>query len=310
LATTKEKVIVSGRKRGKGIIFTFLFPALLIYILLFVYPAFNTFKYSLYNWSGFGINNAVFIGLGNFKEALTDQYVWLALSNNLYILVIGGFLMFSAALFFSVVLTIPGFRGRSFFKAVIFMPYVLNQAAVGLMWVFILQPRFGLLNTLLRQIGLDSLAQSWLGSRSPAMGSIIFVIIWSSIGFYMILLMAGIETIPSDLYDSAQVDGANTFQLFRFLTLPLIRDILSIAVIFWMLNAIQQFGVIFAMTRGAPANQTNTVATYMMNLAFPYLGSYNFRFGYASAIGVLMLIPVFGISLLLFALRRKEALEF
>lgn len=309
MATTKEKVIISGRKRGKGIVFAFLAPPILIYLLFFIYPAVNAFKVAMYDWSGFNYANAKFIGLANFKEALTDKWVWLALSNNLYILVFGGLLMFSAALFFAAVLTTPGFRGRSFYKAIIFLPYVLNQVGVALLWIFILQPRFGMLNTLLRGIGLDALALTWLGGRGLAMGSIIYVLVWSSIGFYMILLIAGIETIPGDLYDAAKVDGASAIQTFRYLTLPLIRDILAIGVVFWMINAIKEFGVVWTLTRGGPANLTNTISTYMMNEALPYQKP-DFRLGYASAIAVVLFILVFGVTLLFFRLRRKEAIEF
>lgn len=312
MATTVEKVIVSGRKRGKGIRIAFLAPPILIYLIFYIYPAFNAIKYALYDWSGFDFGTARFVGLGNFKEAIKDKLMQVALQNNVFILVFGGVVMFSAALFFAAVLTTPGFRGRSFYKSVIFLPYVLNEVGVALLWIFILQPRFGMLNVLLKNIGLGAMAQVWLGDRFLALSCIIFIIAWHGIGFYMILLMSGIETIPLDLYDAAKVDGASSIQTFRYLTLPLLRDILAIAVVYWMIGALKVFGLVWAITGtngGGTTNGTQTVATYMYMTAFPYQSA-NFRLGYATAISVVLCILVFAVSLLFFRLQRKEAIEY
>lgn len=307
--TAVQQKAVSGRKRPKGIIFLFLLPAALLYLIFFIYPTLDALRISLFDWAGFKIETATFVGLGNFRELLGDKWARLALENNLFIMFFGGILMFSAALFFAVVLTNPRFRGRTFFKIVIFLPYVLNEVGVALLWIFILQPRFGMLNTLLRNIGLDSLAQIWLGSREYGVGSIIFITVWYTIGFYMVLLMAGIDGIPTDLFDAVKVDGANGIQTFRYLTLPLLRDILSIGIIYWMINSIKAFGVVWALTRGAPGNSTHTIATYMVDKALPYQSAL-YRMGYATAIAVVMCIIVFLFTLIYFRMQRKEAIEY
>lgn len=301
--------VISGRRRGKGIIFTFLTPAILIYAVFFLYPAASAFRISLYNWSGFYIKNATYVGLANFEEALNDKWVRLAFTNNLLIMFVGGAFLFVMALFFAVTLTNKKTKGRTFFKTMIFVPHVINEVGVALLWVFILQPRFGMLNTLFKSVGLDFLAQVWLGSRGLAMGSIIFIIVWYVIGFYMILLISGIESIPRDLYDAAKVDGAGDWQIFTRITFPLLRDVLAIAVIYWMINSLKIFGIVWAMTKGAPANKTHTVATYMMQQALPGQSSL-FRMGYGTSIAVLLFIAVFFISLLFFRISRKEAIEF
>jgi len=232
------KPVVSGRRKGKGIIFAFLAPAILIYAIFFLYPAFNAFQISLYDWSGFSFSSARFVGLANFKEALADKWVRLAFANNLIIMVVGGIFMFSLALFFAWVLTNRRYKGRTFFKTAIFLPHVINDVGVALLWVFIFQPRFGMLNQLLRSVGLSNLATVWLGSHETAIPSIIFVFVWYVIGFYMVLLIAGIEGIPTDLYDAARIDGASDWQVFRSVVLPLLRDVLAIAVIYWMIGAL------------------------------------------------------------------------
>jgi ABC-type sugar transport system permease subunit len=305
-----SEIIQSGRRRGKGIVFVFLAPAILLYLIFFIYPSVSALRISLFDWTGFNFATAEFLGLGNFKELLNDRWVRLAFTNNLYIMVFGGVLMFSSALFFASALSNPRFRGRTFFKIVIFLPYVLNEVGVALLWIFILQPRFGMLNTLLRNIGLESLTQIWLGSRNLGVGSIIFVIVWYTIGFYMVLLMAGIDGIPTDLFDAVTVDGANAFQTFRHLTLPLLRDILSIGVVYWMIFSVKAFGVVWAMTRGAPGKQTHTIATYMVDQALPYQSA-TFRLGYATSIAVMMCIIVFLFTMVYFRfLQRKEAIEY
>jgi len=300
--------VVSGRRKGRSIIFVFLTPAILIYASLFLYPALSAFRISLYRWSGFEFENAQYIGLANFKEAITDKWLYHALGINLWFMIVGGAFLFTLALFFAVALTNPRFKGRTFFKTVIFLPHVINVVGVALLWVFILQPRFGLLNILLRSLGLQKLSKVWLADPY-ALHSFTFIIVWYVIGFYMVLLIAGIEGIPTDLYDAAKVDGANEWQIFWSVTLPLLRDVLVIAVIYWMIGSLKIFGIIWAVSRGASFSSVNTIATYMMTYAISRGGAL-FRMGYATAIAVLMFILVFFISLLFFRLSRREAIEF
>lgn len=306
---TGSRRVVSGRRKGKGIIFAFLIPAVLVYAGLFLYPAASAFRLSLYDWSGLGVQNMRFVGLANFKEAIADKWVRLALGNNLLIMIAGGSFMFTLALFFAVVLTNRRYRGRTFFKTVVFLPHVMNDVGVALLWVFIYNPRFGMLNLALKSIGLPQLAKVWLGTSGLALPCVIFVIVWFVIGFYMVLLIAGIEGIPSDLYDAAKVDGANDWQAFWRLTFPLVRDVLAIAVIYWMINSLKLFGIVWALTKGQPANSTHTLATYMMMQVLPYQTPL-YRLGYGTAIAVLLFIAVFFISLLFFRLSRREAIEY
>ena len=299
----------SGRRRDPKVILVFLTPAILFYVLFFLYPAFSAFRISLYRWSGFGFDSAIFVGLANFKEALRDQWLHLAFANNLLIMVAGGLFLFAAALFFAVALTNPRTRGRTFFKTAIFLPHIINPIGVALLWVFILQPRFGMLNIILRSIGLEDFTQIWLGSRGLAMACIIFIVVWYVIGFYLVLLIAGVEGIPGELYAAARIDGASEWQIFWRVTLPLLRDVLVIGVIYWMISALKIFGEVWALTRGQPANSTHTITTYMMQQALPYQSTV-FRMGYGTTIAVLLFVVVFFVSLLFFRLSRKEAIEY
>ena len=297
-----------GRRKGKLIIPVFLLPALVIYTLFFIYPALDAFRIALYDWSGFS-KNPKYIGLQNFQEAFRDKFIRTALSNNFIIMLVGGAILFALALYFAMVLTTPALKGKRVLRTVLFFPYTINVVGVAFLWLFILNPQFGLLNGTLKIMGLRSLTQVWLSTRPLAMGSILWVIIWMTIGFYTVLLQAGIENIPKDLTDAARVDGAQGFALFWQITLPLLRDVLAVAITYWMIESLQIFGIVFAMTRGAPAGETHTLATYMYQEALPEYSAI-FRFGYGTAISVLLFVLVVIFSGLFFWLRRREAVEF
>ncbi len=305
--------VQSGRRREKGIIFLFLAPAVLLYSLLFLYPTIDALRICLYDWNGLNFANARFIGLGNFVEAWGDKWVRVAVRNNFLIMTLGGVLMFSLSLVFAVALTTGRIKGKSFFRTVIFFPYMMSGVGVGLFWTFVLNNRFGALNGILRALGLGSLARPWLAEPRLALGSVIYVAVWWGIGFYMLFLEAGIESIPADLFDAARVDGATERQSFFYVTLPLLREFLAVAIVLWMIGALKTFGVVLLMTAGGPANQTQVLSTYMALQSFNLGGASAgaiFRFAYGTAIGVILSILVVLVSLLYFRLRREEAVEF
>jgi N-acetylglucosamine transport system permease protein len=301
--------VASGRRRGKGIIFAFLVPGIVIYSLLFLYPALSAFRISLYKWQGYKWENAQYVSLDNFREALQDRWLLKALGTNAWFMIVGGILLFILALLFAAVLTNTRYRARTFFKTVIFLPHVINVVGVGLLWVFVLNPRFGILNQALRVAGLTNLAKPWLATPY-ALHSYTFIIVWYVIGYYMVLLIAGMEGIPTDLYDAAKVDGANEWQVFRSVTLPLLRDVLAVGIIQWMITALKIFGILWATGEwGTSFNDTHTIATYMMMYASPKSAA-GFRMGYATTVAVVMCVLVFLVSLLFFRLSRREAIEY
>lgn len=299
---------MSGRRKGKSIIVVFLAPAVLLYTALFLYPVLDAFRISLYDWKGFNFANAQFIGLGNFVEAFGDKWVLVSLRNALYISLIGGVLIFGLALFFAVALTLPRIKGKGFFQTTIFFPYLMSGVGVGLFWTFVFNPTFGILNSALRAAGLERLAIPWLGLPGPALGAVIFVTVWWGLGFYMIFLMAGIRAIPPNVYDAARIDGANERQLFRYVTLPLLRDFLAIALVYWLIEALKVFDVVWVMTQGGPGNQTQVLTTYMYRMAFGS-GTNITRLGYGTSIAVILFGLVFMASLLFFIIAREEAVE-
>ncbi len=302
-----------GLRRPKSILFVFLAPALLLYGFFFIYPSLDALRMSLYDWTGLSLANAEFVGLRNFSDAIDDRWVAIAVKNNLLISAYGGVLAIGLALIFAVALTTRGFRAKGFFRTVIFFPYMISGVGVGLFWVFVFNPSFGLLNGLLGRLGLQAWQRPWLGDPQTALACIIYVTVWWSIGFYMLYLVAGIRTIPLELYDAARVDGANDGHLLRHVTLPLIREFMSVAIVLWIIDALRAFAVVLMLTGGGPGNRTQVLSTYMAKLAFNIPSGAQgalFRFGYGTAIAVILCLLVLLASLLYFWLRRRERLEF
>jgi len=297
------------RHRSKSIIFVFLLPAVLFYGLFYLYPSVEAFRISLYKWTGFTIAGKKYVGLSNFKELLSDDIMATALKNSFLIMFIGGGFLFSMALYFSFMIAQKNIKKPELFQTIIFIPYVINEVGLGLLWVFILLPDMGILNTILRAVGLGFLAKPWLARPQTAFSAVIFAIVWSVIGFYMILLIAGMRNIPSTFYDAARVDGANQWYIFRSITLPLLREVLVVGVIYWVTHALKIFGIIYVMTGGGPFNSTHVITTYMYDNVIPQQGT-GYRLGYATAIAVVLFVLVMALSIPVLRMRWRKAIEY
>lgn len=266
----------------------FIAPALLLYIAYVIYPIFQSFLYSLRDWSGIGAGT--YIGLDNYREALTDGIFWRAFRNNIILVVSSILIQLPIALMLALLLS-AGFRGWRAFRAVYFLPLLLSTVAVGLVWVNIYDPVFGLLNGILDVVGLGQFKESWLGNESTALPAIIAVVCWQYIPFYMILFIAGLTTIPQELYEAAKIDGASGWQSFWGITLPLLRGIIRTGAVLSLIGSLKFFDLVWVMTGGGPNRSTDLMATYMYQQAFS-----SFRMGYGSAIATLLFIIAFVIA--------------
>ena len=299
------------QRRRKTMIVIFLLPTVLLYVGLLIYPTTQALRFSFYDWKGFSLANAKYIGLGNFQEAIGDKWVHVAITNNALIVFVGGAFMFLLAIFFAVVLAEKRTKGKRLFKLLIMLPLLINEVGIALFWTFVVNDRFGLLNGTLRALGLGAWTQVWLGEKEWARVVVIFVIVWTAIGFYMMLLHAGIKQIPSEIGDAARVDGANDIQRFFFVTLPLLRDVFATGIILWTIYALRSFGIIWAMTQGGPARSTHVLSTLMFeNIATTYKSQASFRFGYAASLAVIQFAIVLIFSAAFFLLSRKERVEY
>lgn len=255
-------------------------PALAIYVWLNIIPAVNAFHYSLYDWVGFG--DKKFIGFVNFVNLFKDEYFILVMKNSLIFvclgtigLVLGGLLV--ALLIDSIDL------GHSFFKTIYFLPVVMSAVAVGLLWRFVYNPEFGILNSFIRLFGFKSFKHNWLADIRIIIFVVLVPVVWQYIGLYMAIFFAGLKSIPQTFHDAASIDGASGFQRLWFITLPLLREVALVCLIMSSTGLLRHFDHVWALTKGGPNHTSEVISIYMWNEAFTL-----YRAGRAMAVAVLM----------------------
>ena len=219
-----------GRRGRQRLVVPFILPAFLLYTIIFVYPAVRALWVSLHDWTGFG-GNMVYIGLDNYGEMLKDTVFHDALVRTLIISIGGGLGIFVLSLFFAAILQ-RGLRGKKFFRALIFFPMVVPGVGLGLMWQFMYNNSWGPLSSLLNLLGLQVLDQIWLGPEW-IIRSLTVAIIWTYVGYYMVMLLAGVDKIPRTYYEAAYLDGASEWKMFFTITLPMIWDVFVVALVLW-----------------------------------------------------------------------------
>jgi ABC-type sugar transport system permease subunit len=266
----------------------FLAPALFVYSLFFVYPAIRAVFASLFDWTGFG-SKMRFIGLDNYREIATDAVFWQALGRTLFISVVGGIVMFSLALFFGGILLRP-LRGKRFFRAILFFPVVLPGIAIGVMWQFLYNYDWGPVSSVIRGLGLTELDRPWL-APDTIIAALTVAIVWTYAGYYLVLMLAAIDRVPRDLLEAARIDGAGEWTIYRRVVLPLVRDVLLVALILWVIGSLKIFDVIAAVTLPNPPVGTYTLSIYIWAESIAGKPPI-FRLGYGTAIGVVLLILV------------------
>lgn len=289
------------------VIIAFLLPATALYFIFFLLPTFQAFSYSLYDWRGFG-NNMEYIGLQNYAELLNDRVFWLSMGNTLAILLVGGVVIFGLAFIMTMMIS-SGIRGRKFFRAVIFLPNVIAVIALTTLWGYMYTPRNGLLAAVFDLVGLTELANfPWLGPDT-IFGAMMVAIIWIEVGFYLVLLLAGVDKIPPDYYEAAKLDGAGQFQQFIKITVPLLWDVIAIGMVLWSIHALKIFEFPFSFTGLEPNVNSYTVGVYLYILGFGQRQPI-YRLGYAAAVGVMLLLVVILIILVIRRLTRREVIQY
>jgi ABC-type sugar transport system permease subunit len=277
-----------------------------------VYPAVNAFYVSLHEWSGF-TPRMEYVGLRNFELLLGNDFFWKgALPTTAKVVFIGGALVFGIALLLTATLH-AGLRGKSFLRGVLFFPSLLSQVAIVLFWGFMYSKNWGLLNGFLRLVGLGRYQPTWT-SPGNIFGAALFVLVWSSVGFYCVILLAALDRIPSTFTDAAKVEGAGEAMTFFRIKIPLIWDVLVTSVVLWCIQAVKAFGIFYAFVGPsgvATPLPLRSVAMYMYITAF---GDQNvaasYRMGYAATMGIFMFLLIGALYLLVTALGRREKVEY
>jgi raffinose/stachyose/melibiose transport system permease protein len=269
-------------------------PALLVYAIFFLYPTLSNLRFAFTQWDGFA--PATYIGLDNFTRSITNDDIFRkVLGNNVEFSFLVIIFQTGLSLLFAIFL-LKNTRASIALRTLYFFPTILSSVSVALVWMFIYEPNLGALNTLLRNFGFDSLALSWLGSETITLRAIAFTQVWFHTGQMMVVYIAGLQQIPRELYEAAEVDGATRWQQFKSVTWPMALPTTAVVMAYTTIQSFRAFDLIYTMTGGGPNNSTNILVTLIYQAAF---GEY--RFGYAASLSVYLVIFI----LLLTWLQRR-----
>jgi ABC-type sugar transport system permease subunit len=243
----------------------FVLPALIVYLVFFGLPFAATIWLSLTDWNGVGVPD--FTGAANYLRLVRDGAMWAALGNNMIWVVIGTAVPIVVGLVLAVMLWSDA-RGSMVYRTIYFLPVVLSPVVIGIIWMWIFNPLFGLLNTALRGVGLGGWAMGWLGEPETALYAILVMAIWSYLGFCIVVLFAGLQKVDPELVAAARVDGANARQRFRHVIVPQIRPVLTMVIVYTVIGGFNVFDMVWVVTQGGPNNATEVIATYTYEVAF------------------------------------------
>jgi raffinose/stachyose/melibiose transport system permease protein len=272
-------------------------PALLMYSLFFLWPAFQLVRLSFLDWDG--LSQKVFVGFENYQTLLSDRYFWMAFRNNFSWML--GAIIFPVffGLSLAILLSRSSMFGRVFFRTIFFLPQVLSSVTVSIIWGWIYNPSYGALNTLLSSLGLDTLRQGWLASKTFALPALFVAWSWVHYGFCMVIFIAALDSIDEVFFDAAKIDGANRWQQFIYVLLPFIRGPLTTVILVTAISAFQVFDIVFVLTKGGPAYTTLVIPMYMILNAVNYS-----KVGYGATIAIALGLLVFTFSLIFLRVRK------
>ena len=292
-----------NKKRERGIfVLLCVAPAVLLFLVFMVYPTVSVFRLSLYKWSGLNPVKA-FVGLNNFKILVQDMNFVRAFQNTVLITVVVTVVTLGLALVFAAILTREKLRGQNFFRVIFYIPNISSIVIIAAIFSATYDPKNGLLNTLLnRPVGQEIL---WLGDQKIVIWAIMLAMVWQAVGYYMVMYMASMSSVPLSLYESADLEGASHFKQFFTITIPLIWTNIRTTLTFFIISTINlSFLLVNAMTGGGPDGATEVFLSYMYKQAYT-----NSSFGYGMAIGVVVFVFSFALSAVVNAVTKREPVE-
>ncbi len=300
---------MKNRNKRSLFIFACIAPATLLMFLFMIVPTFNVFKMSLYKWGGFSAEKT-FVGMNNFKILAGDQKFLRAMQNSILIIVVVTVVTLALAIIFAYILTREKLKGQGIFRVIFYIPNILSIVVVSAIFSAVYDQRDGLLNTIIyifRPVGPDGEGLiAWLGNQKLVIWGIIIALIWQAIGYYMVMYMASMASVPESIYESASLEGAGKVRQFFTMTLPLIWNNLRSTLTFFIISTINlSFQLVKAMTGGKPDGASDVFLNYMYDQAYT-----NSSYGYGMAIGVVIFIFSFALSGIVNAVTKRDTLEF
>jgi len=275
----------------------YILPALLFVLIMMLFPIVYTVWISFYEWSMSAVTPPAFVGLANYIAMFKDERFLDALFNTFYFTIVALAVEMILGLAIAVLFN-RSFKGKNIAKTLFLLPMVATPVAMGLVWMLIYEPTIGAANTILKAIGIDP--QLYLASMTQVIPSLIVVDVWQWTPMVALILMAGLSTLPTDPYESADVDGANAWKKFVHITLPLLKPTIIIAMMLRLIDVLKTFDIIYATTQGGPNFKSETLNIYGYVLGFQY-----FKLGSASALLVIFFLIVMALTLLLIWLKKR-----
>ncbi len=298
-----KQISAGFRKKRRATFFLLLLligPVFVVFTVFVILPVFQAAAYSLYRWNGLGPPTD-FRGLQNFVVLVKDTIFQKALTHNILIVVFSLVVELPIALSLAIIVGRGRLKLAVFFRTFFFLPFVLSEVITGVLWQFIYQPQYGLINSLVKTFSPASHVIAPLGDPSTVFWAILIVIIWKYFGLHMTIYIAGLQGIPSELEEAARIDGASSAQVLRFIVLPLLATTIQITVFFSIIGSFQIFDLIWAMGQGDPVNGAETMVTYLYKFGFQ-----RFNLGYGSSVAVVIFVICLTFSIVYQRLLLRE----
>ncbi|CAH1192140.1 Lactose transport system permease protein LacF [Paenibacillus allorhizoplanae] len=290
------KVTSKALRRNRLTGYTFLLPNILGFLIFICLPVCASFLMSFTEWNGFG--EIKWAGISNYTHLWQDETFRISLFNSLIMTAVSVPVTLFLAILAAVALN-KGLRGVKIFRTAIFLPHITATIAVAVVWQLLYNPTMGPINGILRSIGIDN-PPMWLASTQWALASVIIVSIWHSIGYYMVLYLAGLQGIPKDLYEAAEIDGAGKVAQLRKITVPMLSPVIFFTVIMGIINSFKVFDLVFVLTKGGPGR-----STHMLVYDIYYTAFQRFEYGYASAMAYVLFTIILIITLIQFRGQKR-----
>jgi raffinose/stachyose/melibiose transport system permease protein len=279
----------------------FILPAVILFLTFVYYPFISSLYYSFTLWDG--ISKPVYIGLENYRNLFHDKLVMHAALNTFYIVLFGVIINNPLSLFMALLLHKP-LKTRSFLRTVFYIPVVISMVVISVVWGNLLQYE-GVVNEVLLRLGLADVIKDWLGNTGTSLIAVILINVWYATGYGAVIYLAGLESVPSEIFEAAQIDGAKGWKKFIHVTLPLVMPSVTICTFLGMVGSLKFFDLPYVLTNGGPGDSTSTLALIIYNFAFK-----NSNFGYATAAGILFMILILIITMLQLSFTRKREVEY
>jgi raffinose/stachyose/melibiose transport system permease protein len=292
-----------GPFQHRGVVASLVVPGIAVMIFAMLVPLGFSLYYSFTNWAGFGAYRRV--GFENYVEILLhDGVFWRALFNTLLLMVVTIVVQNPIAFALAAILAHVSKKLSRFLRTIYFVPAVLSLVIVAKMWVNILNPTYGILNKLLRAVGLEALAFSWLSDPRTAIWAVIWIIVWQGFGWALLFYYAGLMTVPKEMEEAARVDGASWFQTYWHIVIPYLRPAIAAVIVIDVISSMKQMELIFLSTNGGPGMLTQFVSVYLYQKAFA-----SGEYGYGNALSVLFVLLSVGLTLLVMRVLRSVPRE-